>query len=112
MTVIFWKILIVSIILAETVIIAFLGWRVLELMKRVKQVQDDRNKLLESRADWEIEMRIIAANKIALSDIERKMILAALNMPEYKRELAYPKTNFTVRKVYRDLIEKIKESLK
>ena len=105
MTIILWKIIIVSIILAETMIGAFLGWRVLGLMKRVKQIQEDRDHALES---WYQLLRA----KPMLEKPERQMIIAALNMPEYGDAIKDPKTSFQVRKVYRDLREKIKESLK
>ena len=108
MSVILWKIIIVSIILVETMIGAYLGWRVLGLMKRVKQVQEDRNDLLESRGEWEALWK----EKILLSKPERQMIIAALDMPEYSDEIKDPKTSFQMRKIYRDLREKIKESIK
>ncbi len=119
MSVILWKIIIVSIILLETVIGAFLGWRVLDLMKRVKQVQDDRNKLLEERAKQSnklrlkgIEMDAENKKKFILSDLEKKIILNALKMPEYKKAIDEPSTRHHVRKTYRELKEKIKESFK
>ena len=105
MSVILWKIIIVSIILVMTMIGAFLGWRVLALMKRVKQVQADRDKALE---DW---YKLLRA-KPMLDELEKKMILASLNMPEYGDAIKDPKTNFQVRKTYRDLKEKIKDSFK
>ena len=58
MTLILWKIIIVSIILVMTMIGAFLGWRVLRLMKRVKQIQADRNDLLEERAKQSNKLRL------------------------------------------------------
>jgi len=59
---IIWKILILLILLLVSVICTFLGWRVLELMKRVKQVQEDRDKLLEERTKQ--------SNKLRLKEIE------------------------------------------
>jgi len=47
MNIIIWKIIIAGIIVIETIIGTFLGWRVLELMKRVKLMQADRNRSLE-----------------------------------------------------------------
>ena len=105
MSVILWKIIIVSIILVMTMIGAFLGWHVLRLMKRVKQVQADRDKALEA---W---YKLLRA-KPMLEELEKKMILASLNMPEYGKAITDPKTNFQVRKIYRDLKEKVKDSLK
>ena len=119
MSVILWKIIIVGIILVMTMIGAFFGWRVLRLMKRVKLLQIDRNDLLEERAKQSnklrlkgIEMDEMNKDKFILSKPERQLIIAALNMPEYGREIQDPKTNFQVRKTYRDLKEKIKDSLK
>ncbi len=136
MSVILWKIIIVSIFLIETMAVAFLGWRVVRLMERVKQVQADRNELEEERRKQSDKLRLkgIEIDKMKkemcsdilfrtitdgekfigelLSDLEKKMILAALNMPEYGNAIKDPKTSFEVRKVHRDLKEKIKESLK
>ena len=118
MSIILWKIIIVGIILLETVIGAFLGWRVLDLMKRVKQVQDDRNELIEERAKQSNKLRLKGIEideenkkKFILSELEKKMILAALKMPEYGKAIQDPKTSFQVRKVYRNLKKRIKESL-
>lgn len=130
MSIILWKIIIVSIILVETMIGAFLGWRVLALMKRVKDVQKDRNDVDDERRKQsdqlrqkgiEIDKLVEERNKLRLREleslgglvkVEKKMILASLNMPEYGNAIQDPKTSFQVRKVYRDLKEKIKESLK
>ena len=118
MSVILWKIIIVSIILLETMIGAFLGWRVLGLMKRVKQVQKDRNDLLEERAKQSNKLRLKGIevneenkNKFILSELDKKMILNALKMPEYKAAIDEPSTHHHVRKAYRLLKEKIKESI-
>jgi len=105
MSVILWKILIVGIILAETMTVAFLGWRVLALMKRVKQVQEDRNAALK---EWYKVQR----EKPILSELDKKMILNALKMPEYKGAIDEPTTHHYVRKAYRELKNKIKESMK
>ncbi|MCK4815987.1 hypothetical protein KA005_09455 [bacterium] len=119
MSIILWKIIIVGIILLETVIGAFLGWRVLDLMKRVKQVQDDRNELIEERAKQSNKLRLKGIEideenkkKFILSELEKKMILNALKMPGYKAAIDEPSTHHHVRKTYRELKEKIKESLK
>ena len=101
---IIWKILILLILLLVSVICTFLGWRVLDLMKRVKQVQDDRNKAME---DW---YRLLRA-KPMLDELEKKMILAALNMPEYGKVMDDPGTNYQARKTYKQLKEKIKDSI-
>lgn len=119
MTLILWKIIVVSIFLVQTIIGAYLGWRVLQLMKRVKDVQKDRNELNEERRKLSDKLRLkgIAMEKLSRErpefyKPERQMIIAALNMPEYGDAIKDPKTSFQVRKVYRDLREKIKESLR
>ena len=117
MSVILWKIIIVGIILVMTMIGTFLGWRVLALMKRVKQVQVDRNELLEERAKQSNKLRLKGIEmdeenrkKFILSDLEKKMILNALKMPEYKKAIDDPSTHYNVRKTYRLLKERIKKS--
>ena len=104
MSVILWKIIIISIFLVIVMIGAFLGWRVLGLMKRVKQVQDDRNKALK---EWYKVQR----EKPTLNELEKKMILNALNMPGYKKAIEDPGTHYNVRKTYKEMKEKIKESI-
>jgi len=101
---IIWKILILLILLLVSVISTFLGWRVLDLRKRVKQLQKDRDKALE---DWYRLLR----TKPMLDELEKKMILNALKMPGYKAAIDEPSTHHHVRKAYRELKEKIKESL-
>ncbi|MCK4815619.1 hypothetical protein KA005_07610, partial [bacterium] len=58
-----------------------------------------------------IEMDEKDKERFILSEIERKMILAALNMSDYGDAIKNPKTSFQVRRVYRNLRERIKESL-
>ncbi len=119
MTIILWKILIVSIILTETMIGAFLGWRVLRLMARVQLIQVDRNEVNEERRKLSDKLRLkgievdqLNKERPELSDLEKKMMLAALNMPEYGKSMQDPKTSFQARKTWRDLKEKIKGSFK
>ncbi len=130
------EILLVSFLLLMPIIAGYLGLRVLKLNRRVKQVQADRDELLEERAKQSNKLRLkgiemdemkkemcsdILFRTITdgekfigelLSDLEKKMILAALNMPEYGDAIKDPKTSFEVRKVYGDLKEKVKDSLK
>ena len=116
---IIWKIFISFIFLLMFAIGAFLGSRVLALLKRVELLQADRNKLLEERSKQSNKLRLKGIEmdeqdkeKFILSEIDRKMILASLDMPEYGDAMKDPKTSFQVRKVYRNLRERIKESLK
>jgi hypothetical protein len=91
------KIVVAVIILIMWSTCAYLGWRVLKLRKRVELLQDDRNKLLED-SDRE---------KIYLSGQERKMILAGLGTSEFKDTIENPATTYQVRKVYKELVEKV-----
>lgn len=109
MTLILWKIIIVSIFLAWTILCIYLARRVFKLKKSVELLRIDRNKLVEQRN--KLRLREMESLGI-LSKPERQMIIAALNLPEYADAIADPKTSFQMRKVYRDLLEKIKESLK
>lgn len=111
------KFIISIIILGMFTICVFLGWRVLELMKRVKQLQAGKIELLEERAKQSNKLRLkgIEVDEInkwnfILSALERKMILNALNMPQYKGAIEHPQTNYEVRKAYKQLKEKVKAS--
>ena len=77
MTIIVWKIILVSIILTETVIGTFLGWRVLELMKRIKLMQADRNKSLEiyteSREENATLSNTLREKGIKIDQLEKKI---------------------------------------
>ena len=77
MSVILWKIIIVSIFLVQTMIGAFLGWRVLGLMERVKQVQADRDKALEQMGEaiddaWKLSNKL-RLKGIEMDEIKKKM---------------------------------------
>jgi hypothetical protein len=111
------KVIISLVFLLMFAVSAFCTWRVLEMRKRVKQVQDDRNKLLEERAKQSnklqlkgIEMDEENKNKFILSDLDKKMILNALKMPEYKKAIDEPSTYHHVRKTYRELKEKLRKA--
>jgi len=134
MNIIIWKIIIAGIIITETIIGTFLGWRVLNLMKRVKDVQKDRNEIDEERRKQSNELRLkgIEIDELKkkmhsdimfrvvktgesvigelLSDIEKKVILVALNRPDIRAEMKNPRTSDTMRKAYEYLKEKIKKS--
>lgn len=97
------KIIVSFILILMASIGIYLGLCVLKLTKRVAEIQGDRDKALE---DW---YKLLRA-KPMLSELERRMILNALNMPSYKNAIKDPKTTHHVRKTYRELKEKIKES--
>ena len=117
MSIIIWKIIIAGIIIAETVIGTFLGWRVLELMKRVKDVQADRNRMDEERRKLSDKLRLkgieidqLKKERLEFDTFEKKLILVALNRPGVRAEMKEPRTSHAMRKTYENLKEKIKES--
>lgn len=122
------KYLVLIIILAITGIGIYFRCRVLKLMKRNKQLQVDRNELIEQRSKQSDQLRQKGIDidelkkelkkysgiepKVALTVLEKRMILNALDMPHYKLTVQDPKTNYFIRKIYNELKEKIKESIK
>jgi len=66
---IIWKIIILLSLLLVSVICTFLCWRVLDLMKRIKQVQADREWLLEERAKQSNKLRL---KGIEVDELRRK----------------------------------------
>lgn len=129
------KIFVLIIILLIVAIGIFFGCRVFKLQKRNKWLQADRNELIEERAEQldqlakqsdQLRLKGIEIDelkkelgkyanveiKVALTVLEKRMILNALDMPHYKLTVQDPKTNYFIRKIYRKLKEKIKESIK
>ncbi len=104
------EILLVSFLLLSPIIAGYFGWRVFKLNKRVKLLQEHRNELIHSRAQWEVDMLEIKKKKVVLDDLEKKMILNALKMPEFKGAIDEPSTHHHVRKAYKELKDKIKVS--
>lgn len=45
--------------------------------------------------------------QIELNSNERKLLLDALRQPAYKDKISHPATKFLIRKVYKELIEKL-----
>ena len=112
------KLIIAGIILFMFIVCAFLGWRVIVLIERVKQVQKDRNELEEERRKQSNKLRLKGVEmdeenkkKIVLSEIDNCLILNALNMPDFREWVNDPKTPPHTKKAYRNLKEKIKESI-
>lgn len=122
------KIVVAVIVLGMAGIGIFLGWRVLGLIKRVKQLQLDRNELIEQRGKQSDKLRQKGIEidelkkelnkysdvepKVALTSEEKRMILNALDSPKYKARVEDPKTRHFIRVIYKGLKEKIKESIK
>lgn len=72
---------------------------------RLKGIEiDELKKELDKYSEVEI--------KVALTSQEKKMILNALDSPQYKAKIEDPKTKFFTRKIYSELKERIKESIK
>ena len=105
MSVILWKIIIISIVLFLVVVCAFCIWRVVALIKRVKQLQEERNTALQ---EWYKVQR----EKPTLDAFEKKMILNAFNLSQCRGAMENPKTGSEIRKRYNALKEKLKESIK
>ena len=129
------KLFIVVVFLIGAIIIAFLVSRLLDSRKIIKQLRKDRNELIKGRAEQadqlakqsdQLRQKGIEIDelrkelrkysgiepKVALTVLEKRMILNALDMPHYKITVQDPKTNYFVREIYRKLKEKIKESIK
>lgn len=103
-----WNIIAVFIVLAITAIGIYFGLRVLKLRKMVEQLRIDRNILIEKKAEREDDLK---SYSVVLDDLERRMILNALSMPLYKKVIEDPSTQHHVRKTYRELKDKIKDSI-
>lgn len=113
-----WKIIISLIFLLMFAVSAFLGWRLFWIKEKFKLLQSDRNELLEERAKQSNKLRLKGIEidesnreKFILSELEKRMILNALNMPQYKNAIEDPKETHVVRMAYRNLRARIKESL-
>lgn len=105
------KYFVLIIIFVMAAIGGFLGWRVLGLMKRVKQLREDRNALIKELAEERDKYSDVEI-KVALTALEKQMILNALDVPQYKGRVYDPKTKYIIREIYKELKEKIKESIK
>ena len=129
------KLFILLIFLVVAAIGIFLGCRVLKLQKINNQLDADRKELIEEKAEQsdqlakqsdQLRLKGIEIDelkkeldkysgiepKVALTVLEKRMILNALNMPHYQLTVNDPKTNYFIREIYRKLKEKIKESIK
>lgn len=105
------KYFILIIIFGMAAIGSFLGCRVLKLLKKNKQLQEDRNELIKELAKERNKYSDVEI-KVALTAHEKQMILNALDVPQYKGKVHDPKTNYFIRETYKDLKKKIKESIK
>lgn len=96
------KVIITLIFLLMFAVSAFLGWRVLALLKRGELLKTDRNELLEERSKQSnklrlkgIEMDELDKEKFILSELDRKMILSALNMSEHEDMMKDPPNKYS-----------------
>ena len=122
------KILTLIIVLGMAAIGIFFGFRVLRLKKRVTQLRADRNELIEERGKQSDQLRQKGIEidelkkeldkyseveiKVALTLPEKRIILNALESPQYKARVQEPKTKRFIRIIYNTLKEKIKASIK
>ena len=117
MNIIIWEFILIGIIVTETIIGTFLGWRVLGLMKRVKDVQADRNKMDEERRKLSnslrekgIEIDKLEKERPKFGTLEKKMILVALNRPNIKAEMEKSHASYSMKGTYENLKQKIRDS--
>jgi len=122
------KIILAVIVLGVVGIGIFLGYRLLDSLKIIKQLRKDRNDLIEERGKQSDQLRLKGIEidelqkeldkysdveiKVALTAHEKNMILNALDSSQYKARIEDPKTNYFIREIHRKLKEKIKSSLK
>lgn len=98
------EILFVTFLLLSPIVAGYFTWRIFKLHKRIKLIEKERNTALE---EWYKVQR----EKPTLTVLEKKMIIVSLNVPQYKNTMEDPKTKHEVRKVYRELKERLKESM-
>lgn len=123
------------IVLGMAAVGIFLGCRVLKLQKKNKRLQADRNELIKEKAEQsdqlakqsdqlrqkgikidelkkELDKYSDVEIKVALTLPEKRIILNALESPQYKARIQEPKTKRFIRIICNTLKEKIKESIK
>jgi len=122
------KLFIVIVFLIGVIIIAFLVSRLLDSFKTIEQLKKDRGELITEKSKQSDQLRQKGIDiddlnkelkkysgiepKVALTVLEKRMILNALNMPHYQSLVQNPKTNYLTREIYRNLKEKIRESIR
>lgn len=122
------KLFILIIVLGIAAIGIFLGYRLLDSLKIIRQLREDRNELIKERAKQSDQLRQKGIEidelkkeldkysdveiKVALTLQEKWMILNALDMPHYKAMFQNPATKYIKRQIYGNLKEKIRESIK
>ena len=91
-----------------------LGTLLYQAWKEKKQLQKTRDDLIEL-VDWHMkEMNRYRSGdlKVELTLPERRIILNALESPQYKERVRDPATKRFIRIIYNTLREKIKKSIK
>ena len=128
------RIVISLVFLLMFAICAFCTWRIFGMYKILKRTQKDRDGLLEERAKQsdrlrlkgieidelkkkmhsDIMFRIVKTGEAVigelLSNIEKKIILVALNRPDVRAEMKNSHTSNSMRGTYENLKEKIEKS--
>ena len=104
-----------------TAIGVFLGHSALKLQKKVKRQGAIIVELTSERAKQSDQLRLKETElkkysnveiKVPLTALEKKMVLNALDTPQFKGKVHDPKTKHVIRQIYGKLVEKIKESIK
>ena len=109
-------------------IIGTLIYRLFVSSKKIKQLRKDRGELITEKSKQldqlrqkgieidelkkELKKYSDVEPKIALSGQEKRMILNALEMSQYKARVQDPATRYFIRQIYINLKEKVKESIK
>ena len=90
-------------------------------LKKTKRLQEERDSLLRQsarlleeidRLEKELDKYEFTEIKIALTLPEKRIILDALESPQYKARVQEPRTKSYIRIIYNTLRKKIKESIK
>lgn len=120
--------LFIAIIFLIGAIMGTLIYRLVVALKIIRQLRTDRNELIEEKAKQSDQLRQKGIkidelkkeldrypgveSNVSLTSREKGMLLNALEMPHYQSLVQNPKTKFFIREIYRNLKEKIKESIK
>jgi hypothetical protein len=115
-------------ILALGVVAAFLVRRLHKSSRNIKCLEESKKSLLAEKSRQSNQLRLKGIEidklkreldkysdteiKVALTGQEKLMLMNALNMSQFKSKVEEPATKFFIRQIYRDLKEKIKESIK
>lgn len=103
------EIIFVTFLLAAPMIATYLGICCLKLRKKNEQLRNDRDELIESRAEWKRQGKV--GDYVYLSETERKLIITALNVKNLNAIINHATMGLKLVTVFNELKKKIKESL-